>query len=78
MTVAENRTNNQAKKKEIKVNFLKKSLGVCINDVTQLGGGGGGGQPLCYAMMNMVSEMVKNVLRRGGGGQIMVKIASHN
>ena len=28
---------------------------------------GGGGQPLCYAMMKMVSKIVYHVLRRGGG-----------
>ena len=41
--------------------------------------GGGESQPLRYTMMNMVSKMVENVLRRGGGGgQIMVKIALRN
>ena len=50
--------------------------GSFINYVTQLGGGGG--QPLCYTMMNMVSKMVYYVLLRGGGGQIMFKIALRN
>ena len=40
--------------------------------------GEGGGQPLCYALMNMASKMVYYVLRRGGGGQIMVKMVLHN
>ena len=40
---------------------------------------GGEGQPLRYAMMNMVSKMVYYVLRRGGGGgQNMFKMALRN
>ena len=45
---------------------FKISKGSFINYVTQLGGGGG--QPLRYAMKNMVGKMVYYVLWRGGGG----------